>query len=131
MLKRSIIATVVVFVCWMAMDILIHGIFLKSLYEQTADLWRPEAEMKQGTMALVVAVSALFFTTVYARLCRPKSLAMGVQYGLFFGVVSGVSMGLGTYSYMPIPMELAVAWMAGSVAEKGVAGAIVGWIVKD
>jgi hypothetical protein len=40
-------------------------------------------------------------------------------------------MGFGTYSFMPLPESLAVAWCVGSIVEAAVAGLLVGWIVTD
>jgi hypothetical protein len=67
----------------------------------------------------------------FAWLVRPKSWAMGLSYGLIFGLGTGFSMGFGTYCVMPLPPFLAVAWFVGSVVEAAVAGLLVGWIVKE
>lgn len=40
-------------------------------------------------------------------------------------------MGYGTYSFMPIPYLLALGWFLGTVVETTVAGALVGWIIKE
>ena len=59
-----------------------------------------------------------------------KSIATGVKFGLFFGLATSVSMGFGSYSYMPIPLTLALSWFFGTWIEAVVAGAIVRTIIK-
>ncbi len=129
--KRIVLGIVAVFVAWQALDALIHGVILKSTYEETASLWRPMAEMKMGLMSVVGLVATVCFVCLYAWLVRPKSWAAGLSYGLIFGAGTGFSMGFGTYSVMPLPQSLAVAWCVGSIVEAAVAGLLVGWIVKD
>jgi len=59
-----------------------------------------------------------------------KSLTTGIRYGVFFGLAAGISMGLGSYSCMPIPLTLAWSWFLGMLVEAIVAGALVGAILK-
>ena len=131
MTKRIVLGILAVFVTWQVLDFVIHGVLLKSTYQATASLWRPEAEMKMGLMMLVGLVAAVCFVCLYAWLVRPKSWAAGLSYGLIFGVATGVSMGYGTYSVMPLPQSLPLAWCVGSIVETAIAGLLVGWIVKE
>ncbi len=131
MVLRVILAVVVVFVIWSALDFVIHGVLLGPTYEATAELWRPMEEIKAkiGWMYGATAVGAVCFTTIYALLIRPGSVAKGVAYGLLFGIGTGVPMALATYSVMPIPPVLAEAWLFGAVVEAVIAGLLVGLIV--
>jgi hypothetical protein len=129
--KRIVLGIVVVFIAWQVLDFVLHGLLLASTYRETAQLWRPMAEMKTGLMRVVGLVASACFVCLYAWLVRPKSWAAGLSYGLILGVGNGFSMGFGTYSVMPMPQSLAVAWCIGSIVETSVAGLLVGWIVKD
>lgn len=129
-MKRSFIAVVCIFIAWTILDILLHGVLLDATYQSTAHLWRPESEMKMGLMHVVRLLIAGGFVAIYARLIAPKSLQRGLWYGALWGFASGVSMGYGSYAYMPIPYALAFAWFAGAVVSSLVAGAIVGVVVK-
>lgn len=129
--KRTVFGIVAVFIAWQVLDFVLHGLILGSTYQETASLWRPMAEMKMGLMRVVGLVAAVCFVCLYAWLVRPKSWASGLSYGLIFGAGTGVSMGFGTYSVMPLPQSLAVAWCVGSIVEAAVAGLLVGWIVKE
>jgi hypothetical protein len=130
MLKKTIWAVIAVFIVWSILDFLIHGILLKSTYQATANLWRPEDEMNMPLMSLVTLIISICFVTIYSYMINPKSLALGVKYGLVFGLITGVSMGFGSYCYMPIPLSLAFSWFIGSLIELTIAGFIVGWMVK-
>jgi len=45
MLRKSIIATVIIFILWSIVDFLLHGLILRSAYADTSQLWRPMEEM--------------------------------------------------------------------------------------
>ena len=129
-MKRVILAVFAVFIAWQVLDFVIHGLVLMKTYQETASLWRPMNEMKFGLMRLVGLVAATTFVVIYAGFIHERSVATGLKYGLIFGVGAGVSMGLGTYSVMPIPMVVAVGWLLGTIIETAVGGLLAGWIVK-
>ncbi len=131
MLKRSVIAAVLVFLAWSAMDMLIHGMILGPTYEATASLWRPMEQMNMPLMYFVSAASAVFLVAIYALLVGDKSLINGIKFGVLYGLAIGIPMGFGSYSYMPIPISLAWGWFLGSLAEMVVAGAIMGAVIKS
>ena len=131
MWKKIALGTVVVFISWEILDYIIHSVILMGIYERTPQLWRPTAEMKMGLMILVTFLSALFFVYLYARFVGEKSLQRGLFFGFVFGLATGISMGYGTYTVMPIPYSLALGWFLGSVVESSVAGLLVGWLVKE
>ena len=128
MSKRIVLAILAVFLTWSVLDFVIHGLILQSTYEATADLWRPKDEMKMGLMYLVGLISAVVFTCIYACFFRDKTIATGLGYGLLYGIAAGIGMGYGTYSVMPIPYHLALAWFLGMVVEVTLGGVILGLI---
>jgi hypothetical protein len=130
MAKRMILAIVVVFIAWSVMDYILHGLLLRPTYEATASLWRP---MDQMNMPLIYLVSLIFtacFVSIYGLLVGQKSLASGIQFGALFGLAMGITMGFGSYSYLPIPVMLAWSWLFGSLIKAIAAGAIAGLILK-
>ena len=130
MAKKLILAVVAVFIAWSILDFILHGLLLRSTYEATANLWRPMDQMNMPLMYFVTLVSTVCFVLIYGLLVGQKSLASGIRFGALFGLATGISMGFGSYSYMPIPLTLAWSWFLGSWLEAIVAGAIVGAIVK-
>lgn len=129
-MKRTVLAVLAVFVVWSAMDFVIHGIILASAYADTPQLWRPMAEMKTGLMYATILIAAVVFVGIYAWFIADKSVKTALRYGLLFGIGSGMSMGYGSYSVMPLPYAVAFSWFLGSVAEAVAAGWITGLIVK-
>ncbi|RMG47604.1 MAG: hypothetical protein D6718_03180 [Acidobacteria bacterium] len=131
MSRRTLAAAAAVFVLWAMLDFVIHGMILRGVYERTERLWRPEGEMRMGLMYLVLAVAALCFTLVYERFVGRRNVRVAVLYGLLYGVGTGVSMGFGTYSVMPIPQVLAVGWFAGAVVEATAGGLVLGLVIRE
>lgn len=127
---RVTLATVAVFVVWEILDFIIHQLILGGAYERTASMWRPEGEMKMGLMFGVTLVSAFAFTMIYDRLIRKRGMITGLSYGLWFGLATGISMGYGTYSVMPIPYAMAAAWFWGAVGQGAAGGVALGMILK-
>lgn len=126
---RTFLAIIAVFAGWSAIDFLVHGIVLQQAYAATSELWRLLEEMKMTLMYGVTLAAAACFVLVYSCLVQPKSIAMGVKLGLLFGLASGVSVGFGFYSFMPIPLSMAQAWFAAALAQGLLAGVLVGAIV--
>ena len=131
MAKRTIWAVVSVFIVWSILDFILHGFLLRSTYEATANLWRPMDQMNMPLMYFVTLVFTVCFVLIYGLLVGQKSLASGIRFGTLFGLATGISMGFGSYSYMPIPLTLAWSWFFGSWIEAITAGAIVGAIMKS
>jgi hypothetical protein len=131
MAKRTIWAVVAVFIAWVTLDFILHGLLLRSTYEATANLWRPMDQMNMPLIYFVTLVFAVCFVLIYGLLVGQKSLSSGIRFGALFGLATGISMGFGSYSYMPIPLTLAWSWFLGSWIEAITAGAIVGAIMKS
>ena len=131
MAKRTIWAIVAVFLAWSIMDFILHGLFLRSTYEATANQWRPMAQMNMPLMYFVTFVFTVCFVLIYGLLVGQKSLSSGIRFGALFGLATGITMGFGSYSYMPIPLTLAWSWFFGSWIESITAGVIVGAIMKS
>ena len=131
MVKRIILAVVAVFIAWSILDFILHGLLLRSTYEATANLWRPMGQMNIPLMYFVTLVFTACFVLIYGLLVGQKTLATGIRFGALFGLATGISMGFGSYSYMPIPLTLAWSWFFGSWIEAITAGAIVGAIMKS
>lgn len=130
MRKRTIWAVVAVFIAWAILDFILHGLLLRPIYEATANLWRPMDQMNMPLIYFVTLVFTVCFVLIYELLVERKSLASGIRFGALFGLATGISMGFGSYSYMPIPLTLAWSWFLGSWIEAIAAGAIVGAIMK-
>ena len=81
-------------------------------------------------MYVITLLFVACFVLIYALLIDKKSLMTGIKYGVIFGLAKGLTMGFGSYCYMPIPLMLAVSWFLAGLVEVAIAGAIVGAIIK-
>jgi len=131
MLKRSTLAVFIIFIVWSILDFVIHGMLLQDIYKSTASLWRPMEEMNMTVMHLVTLAYAACFVVIYSVFVKDRSISNGLKFGLLFGLAAGISMGFGSYSYMPIPLSLALSWFAGTLVQSIIAGALVGTVMKD
>jgi len=128
--KKIAIATVALTVVWFVMDFVIHGVLLMNLYKESAHFWRPMEEMNPIIGAACTLVFAFLFTMFYVSVVRPKNLSTGLKFGIWLGLLWGVSMG-GMYMFMPIPLMLAIGWFSATLVESVVGGVVVGYLTKD
>ena len=87
--------------------------------------------MKMVLMYVVLFVVAFGFVKVYVLFFRDRNLATGTLWGLAFGLMTGLSMGYGSYSVMPITYMIALVWFLGTVVEGTLAGVLVGVIARE
>ncbi|MES2504280.1 MAG: hypothetical protein V4534_05315 [Myxococcota bacterium] len=129
-LGKVILSVICIMVLWFGLDSVFHGIILAGLYEQTAHLWRPLAEMDHVQGTVFMAIYALLFVLFYQTMVRPKNLAQGLKFGCWYGVICGFAMG-GMYLFMPIPLHLAFGWFICTWLESVIAGLVVGYFLKN
>lgn len=119
--SKVLINTIVAFVVTMGFDMFFHGTYLKDAYEATASMWRSDEEMKQffDLCILYHAVLAFGIGGLYAWIsknasCGGKCHKTGLKFGFFIGLILGVSHAA-SYIWMPIPQELALNWLGGTI----------------
>lgn len=117
--RRWVIASVTVAVVVAVLEMIIHGMLLQSVYQQTASVWRPMAESEplMPLMWLGYLLFAPFFVWIYAKGLETGKgvLAQGVRFGLAFGIGLSAMSSLIWYVVLPIPATLAWAWFAAGV----------------
>jgi hypothetical protein len=130
-MKQRLIATALIVVVWSVLDYIFHGVLLREAYEATAQLWRPMAEMKTGLMNIVSIVTALLFVLIFCQMVSEKNTAKGIKLGVLVGLLVSVGMGIGSFSFMPITVEIATMWTISGVIKYTIAGAIAGKLVTS
>jgi hypothetical protein len=130
-IKRIVLGALAVFVAWSILDFVIHSLILRSAYQSTPQLWRPEAEYRMILMYVTVLLASLAFSGLYGWFVKDKSVCRGLAFGLLYGFAVGVGMGYGSFSVMPLPYIIAFTWCWGTVIECGVAGLLVGLIIRE
>lgn len=130
MAKKSAMAIVLIFISWMFVDLMPHGILLGNVYKSTPEIWRPAYQMNIPLIYIVTFFLILCIVLIYNLLINPKSLRSGFRYGVLLGLIMGTASGFGPYLHMPIPLVLAIGWLFGGWIKAIVAGLIVGSIIK-
>jgi hypothetical protein len=137
-----------VFIFLFAAGFVVHHVWLMPIYEQTASLWRPKADMAQyfpwmlglyGVLA--ITISGLFCKIQKARKAfyadKPEAeCAIGgkhcpIKHGICFGILIGILLGTmaaSTYIWTPIPGDLAVKWFLAWVVQGACIGILLGLI---
>jgi len=130
MVKQIIWASLAIFITWLLLDLLLHKLLLRPAYDASANLWRPMDKLNIPLIYFVMLVLIGTFVLIYSFLIEQKSLAVGIKFGVLFGLALSVSAGFGTYIHMPIPLRLAWGWFLGGLVKAVSAGAIVGLLIK-
>jgi len=129
-IKRWLLGSLGVYIAAMILDNIIHGLILRECYVATANLWRPEAEMKMWITWIATAIFSLLFVYIFIKGYEGKGILEGVRYGLWMGLLIYVPMAFGTYSIMPIPCSLALSWLVLGTIEVIILGIVVAWLYK-
>ena len=134
--KKWVMASIAAFALTFVFEWLVHGKLLMEQYTATASLWRtPEAI--EAMMPLGIAKHALMafiFTALLMQWKRTQTFGAlftslcPVRKGFFFGAGIGLLLGINAasaYIYMPLPQNLALAWLAAEIAKWGIAGGVL------
>ena len=130
--RRLAVAIVAVFAGIWITDFLIHGLWLASIYRETASLWRPEAEMQKnmGWLMLGQLLAAATFVVLWAKGFAEKAcLRCACMFGLFMGLFSQANT-LITYAVQPLPAEIAIKWFVAALGQGVLGGILVFFVYK-
>jgi len=130
--KKFTIAAIAVFIFIFIFELLFHGMYLKSTYEQTASLWRPEAEMKDYMVWLTLGqiIFSIGFVALFTKAFKRGGIVEGIVYGLLVAIIFVGSL-LIWYAVAPYPTSLLINWIVGTVIEMILAGVIVAFIYQS
>jgi len=136
-IQRWVVASVVVAVVVAILEMIIHGFLLQGMYQETASVWRPQAEA-QGMMPLMwlgYAAFAPFFVWVYVQGATPgaEPVEQGVRFGFMLGAGLSAMNSFVWYVVLPISTKLAMAWFFASLGvfiAAGIAAAVTYPVVK-
>lgn len=130
-IPRLILTIIVVAIVIYLFDFLYHGMMLGQSYKETADAWRPEAEMMkriplQATAYFVVAIG---FCTVWAFGFGGKGIKCGAIYGFFVGVMMTGGTLL-NFVFLPIPDQFLGPWALSGILASVLAGVVTAQVYK-
>lgn len=130
-IKRFALATLAVFATVWVTDFIIHGILLKTAYQSTAHLWRPESEMqaKMCWMLLGQLLIAKGFTFLFAKGYEGKGIGEGLRFALYVWplVIGGYFI---QYTVMPFTCSLICSWMLASLPQLLLMGVVASLVYK-
>src|SRR5438132_12275844 len=103
-MKRFILAFVAAYIFIFAWGWLLNGVFLKDVYAQTPNLWRPQREMMSLFHWIIIGQPLIVFAFV---MISPKGLAGGgILAAIGLGIllqIPAIGMPLGLYPFQPFP----------------------------
>jgi len=128
---RVVAAAVVAWLAYMVVSPLANNLLLADLYARHATVFRPQAEMNLVVGFAATAFGFLVFAYAFAK---GYEGGVGVLEGLRFGVVIGLLLScfavVWNYVTLPLSGTLAVAWIADTIAEMALYGAVVGLVYR-
>jgi hypothetical protein len=125
-MKRFFLAFIAAYVFLFLWGWLLNGVFLKDVYAQTPNLWRPQGEMISLFHWIIIGQAFIVFSFV---MIYASGFAGG---GVIAGMLEIAAMGmrLGFYAVQPIPGKLILYGSISGLIEMIVVGAMVGAIYK-
>lgn len=130
-IKRFILAAIALFVFVFFYEWLVHGFLFTGLYEQSASVWRPMAQM-MANMPLMIGIQivlSIWLAFVFTQLFKTGGVVNGLFFGLYFGVFAGIMSGA-WYGWLPVPALLGWAWFISGIVEGVLGGLILGAIYR-
>jgi hypothetical protein len=123
-MRKLFLGTFLVFVSFILLDALIHGFFLRHLYERVSGLWRPDIQAKAWIMIVLDFMTSFLFVYIFTKGRENKGIAEGIRYGLLMGLFFSLIGVFGQYVVYPLPLQLAISWFIFNLLEFIIAGII-------
>ena len=132
--KRWLLSGISAFAVVFILDMIVHGKLLMGLYNQTASVWRPQAEANQKMWLMTLGqvffafVLAWFYTKGYEP--EKNGLGQGIRFGFYVGLTLAAAHHFVWYVVLPVPFILNLAWLASAFVNSLCAGAVIGVIYR-
>jgi len=128
---KCLIPVVAVFAVIFVFQWLYHGTYMMPLYEATASMWRPEAEMQNmmwvcisTKLVMAMVISCLYCCMAKGAACGGKCPKTGAKFGLKIGLLLGAH-DFASYMWLPVQMEIPLKWLVGDV----IMGVLIGVVL--
>ena len=129
-LKRYIAASLAVYVIYLALGFLIHGVILAPTYQSIKGVWRPDLTSKMWIEWMDGFLISFLFTYIFTKGYEGKGIMEGVRFGLIVGLLISIPVAYGTYMIIPIPYYLALEWFLYGTAQAMVLGVVAAAVYK-
>jgi hypothetical protein len=126
MKKRFFISWFLIYVLNSFSGYFVHHVLLGDTYKQIASALHADVKSRLWAFIVISITGSFFFTLIYSRWQKSKTLAEGLVYGLFIGLFVTLNEYLSAYaSSDAIPLWLAAAWVGLGLLQYCVAGGIL------
>ena len=133
--KRFVVAWAVLFVVWMAKDMVVHGMLLGTQYAALPQLFRPEADAQAyfGWMILAHVLLAGAFVWIYERGIAPDKtwLEQGIRYGIAVALLTAVPTYLIYFAVQPLPGALVARQIVFDAVGLLLLGIVAAWLYRQ
>lgn len=113
MMKKMVLGGFAAFIFVFLFEFLVHGVLLKSIYDATESVWRPQEESNMAIMILSQFLFAMAIAFFYPIVGPDKECKKAIPFGFGLGLVMAMPQ-VSTYCYLPIPISLSLFWAAAS-----------------
>ena len=124
-MKRFFWAGLLVFVVNQILEFLVHGVFLRSMYEATKQVWRPDMMEKMWLFRVSGLITSFLLTYIFIKGYEGKGIGEGVRFGLVIGLFVSVPMALSTYAMLAVPVALAFWWFVNGMVGTVILGILL------
>jgi hypothetical protein len=131
--KKFWIAVIAIFVLWMAIDYVVHGLLLNADYSHVSGVYRTHQDSMNyfPYMLLAHALMAVAFVWIYLQGKENKPfLPQGIRYAVAVAVLTTIPMALIYYAVHPLPGMLVFKQIVLGTISLGVLGIAVAWLNK-
>ncbi len=126
--KKVWLGFIAVFVTFVILDFVINGLLMKTAWEATANLFRPDMMSKMYLFYIINVIGSFFFSFIFSKGYEGKGVAEGIRYGFYIGVWMSTGMAYGTYAMVAIPYYMALQWFLYGVVEYMIAGVVLAMV---
>ncbi|MDH4195918.1 MAG: hypothetical protein OEW05_00765 [Candidatus Aminicenantes bacterium] len=132
--KKFWVAVFLVFVAYLATNMLIHTVILGGEYMKPdiQQALRPEAEMNAYFWVRIVtmAVFAFFFTFIFAKGYERKGVMEGIRFGIYVTVFYFLVTSFEQFIIFPLPYRVVWYWIAAGLVQSVIMGIIAALVYK-
>jgi hypothetical protein len=132
--RKFFIAWIVLFVAWFIGSFVVHGVLLRSDYQQLGGIFRPEGDQQKYFPLMVLAHVMLSgaFVWIYARGVEVRTwTGQGVRFGVAVALLTVVPTYIIYFVVQPMPAGVVIKQIVFDSILTVVLGIIVAWLYRD
>jgi hypothetical protein len=127
-MKKLIWSGLIAFGLCFVLDLVFHGFVMKSAYESTAQIWRPQSEMQNHFWSMLLGqfMVGFFFSWIFAHGYKGTGWSEGLRFGV---LIAAFDAGKNFIMYAVNPWELWIvaSWIGIALFQGIVIGMALAW----